>query len=50
MESGILYLEQKSDPDTLNSIFRAAHTLKALAGTVGHQQLAELTHALISYT
>ena len=33
MEAGILSLEQKADAETLNSIFRAAHTLKALAGT-----------------
>lgn len=46
LESGILRLEQKSDPEILNSIFRAAHTLKALAGTVGHQQMADLTHTL----
>ena len=46
MEAGILSLEQKADAETLNSIFRAAHTLKAVAGTVGHQPMAELTHAL----
>lgn len=46
MESGILRLEQAADPGTINAIFRAAHTLKALAGTVGHQQMAELTHTM----
>lgn len=46
MESGILRLEQTTDPGTINAIFRAAHTLKALAGTIGHQQMAELTHAM----
>ncbi|MFN8458006.1 MAG: chemotaxis protein CheA [Anaerolineae bacterium] len=46
MESGILRLEQTSDAATINAIFRAAHTLKALAGTVGHQQMAELTHTM----
>ncbi|MBN1993370.1 MAG: chemotaxis protein CheA [Anaerolineae bacterium] len=46
MESGLLHLEKKSDPDTLNSVFRAAHTLKAFAGTVGHHQMADLTHAM----
>lgn len=44
MESGILRLEQAADPDTINSVFRAAHTLKALAGTVGHHTMADLTH------
>jgi two-component system chemotaxis sensor kinase CheA len=46
MESGILHLEQKHDPETLNAIFRATHTLKAVVGTVGHHQMAELTHTL----
>jgi two-component system chemotaxis sensor kinase CheA len=46
MESGILHLEQKHDPETLNSLFRATHTLKAVVGTVGHHQMAELTHTL----
>ena len=35
-----------ADPDTLNAVFRAAHTLKAVAATVGHHQMAELTHTL----
>ncbi len=46
METGILHLEKKHDAETLNTIFRAAHTLKAVAGTVGHHSMAELTHTL----
>lgn len=46
METGILNLEQAADPETLNAIFRAAHTLKAVAGAVGHQPMAELTHTM----
>lgn len=46
METGILSLEQQPDPDTLHAVFRAAHTLKAVVGTVGHHQMAELTHTL----
>lgn len=46
LESGILLLEQDPDRDTLNSVFRAAHTIKALAGTVGHHRMAELTHTM----
>jgi two-component system chemotaxis sensor kinase CheA len=46
MENGILDLEQTTDIDVLNAIFRAAHTLKALAGTVGHHPMAELTHTV----
>ena len=53
METGILRLEKSSkgkgktaDPETLNTVFRAAHTLKAIAATVGHHEMAELTHAM----
>lgn len=46
MESGILNLEREADKETLHAIFRAAHTLKALAGTIGHRPMAELTHAV----
>ena len=46
MEDGILRLERAADPETLNSVFRAAHTLKAVAGTVGHHRMAELTHTV----
>lgn len=46
LDSGILELEQGADRDTLNSVFRAAHTIKALAGTVGHHRMADLTHTM----
>jgi two-component system chemotaxis sensor kinase CheA len=46
LESGVLGLEDACDPETLNAVFRAAHTLKAVAGTVGHRQMAELTHTV----
>lgn len=46
MESGILELEDVTDPDTVNRVFRAAHTIKALAGTVGHHRMQELTHTM----
>ena len=46
LEAGILDLERAADPDTLNATFRAAHTLKAVAATVGHHQMAEMTHTL----
>lgn len=48
MESGILHLEQQHDAETLNAVFRAAHSLKALAGAIGHQRMAELTHTVES--
>lgn len=46
LETGILNLEHKNDPETLNAIFRAAHSLKGLAGAVGHRPMTELTHSL----
>ncbi len=46
LESGILELEEITDPDTVNRVFRAAHTIKALAGTVGHHKMQELTHTM----
>ena len=46
MEAGILRLEQAADVETFNATFRAAHSLKAMAGAVGHHQMAELTHTL----
>jgi two-component system chemotaxis sensor kinase CheA len=46
MEAGVLRLEKAADPETLNAIFRAAHTLKAVAAAVGHRQMAELTHTV----
>lgn len=49
MEAGILHLEQAADAETLNATFRAAHSLKAMAGAVGHQQMAELTHTLETF-
>jgi len=46
MESGILQLEKETDPEILSAVFRAAHTLKAVAAAVGHQQMADLTHTI----
>jgi two-component system chemotaxis sensor kinase CheA len=44
MEAGILQLEHQADLAAIETIFRAAHTLKALAGTIGHQRMVQLTH------
>lgn len=47
MEGGILRLEKESEnPEVLAEIFRAAHTLKGSSATLGHQKMAELTHAM----
>lgn len=34
------------DPEDLNAIFRAAHSIKGSAGTFGFQDLAEVTHVM----
>jgi two-component system, chemotaxis family, sensor kinase CheA len=46
LETNLLFLEQNADPQVLNAVFRAAHTLKSIAATVGHNRMADLTHAL----
>lgn len=47
MEGGILRLEKESDdPEVIQEIFRAAHTLKGSSATLGHQRMAELTHSM----
>ena len=40
-------LDLESDPenaDTINEIFRAAHSLKGMAGTMGYKRMQNLTH------
>ena len=36
----------EADPDALNAVFRAAHTLKGLASMFGVERMANLAHAL----
>lgn len=37
-----------ADPDTINALFRALHTLKGLSGLFGHSSVTEISHALES--
>ncbi len=47
LDEGLLRLEREGgDAELLQEIFRAAHTLKGSAGMIGHQRMAELTHAM----
>ncbi len=47
MEAGLLSLEQGSrDGDLINSIFRAAHSIKGGSATFGFDAIASLTHVL----
>ena len=45
LNTQILSLEQEPDnEDTINEIFRAAHSLKGMAGTMGYKRMQNLTH------
>ncbi len=47
MESLLLGVNRQApDAETLNAIFRAAHSIKGSAGTFGFTDMAELTHVL----
>ena len=38
--------QEKNDHDLLQTVFRAAHTLKGMAGMIGHKRMVSVTHAL----
>ena len=41
----VLILESEPENvDTVNEIFRAAHSLKGMAGTMGYKRMQRLTH------
>ncbi len=47
METDILKLEKEpNNPEYLQEIFRAAHTLKGSSATLGHKKMAEVTHSM----
>jgi two-component system chemotaxis sensor kinase CheA len=47
IESGLLRLEKgDADPDVINRVFRAAHTLKGNSNAIGHTRMGALTHAM----
>jgi len=47
MESGLLGLDVgAADPETINTIFRAAHSIKGGAGTFGFSAVADFTHVM----
>ena len=49
MDEDIVKLEKEGEnPDLLQEIFRAAHTIKGSSAMVGHRRMAELTHAMES--
>ena len=44
MESGLLNLDASADRETINTIFRAAHSIKGGAATFGFGEIANFTH------
>ena len=45
LNTSVLNLEQDPEnPETISEIFRAAHTLKGMAGTMGYKRMQTLTH------
>jgi len=48
LEKGLLDLEGQQDPEEINAVFRAAHTMKGNAGIVGFEDVVDLTHLMES--
>jgi two-component system chemotaxis sensor kinase CheA len=47
IENGLLRIEKgDADPEVINRVFRAAHTLKGNSNAIGHQRMGALTHAM----
>jgi two-component system chemotaxis sensor kinase CheA len=46
MEAGLLLLDSSPDPETVNTVFRAAHSIKGNSGSLGFSDLAGYTHLL----
>src|ERR1700736_4603354 len=46
MESGLLTLKDGTDRETINTIFRAAHSIKGGAGTFGFMEISGFTHSV----
>lgn len=51
LNQNLLEMEHTADksavrPDTINAVFRAAHTLKGMSGMVGLKKVAEVSHRL----
>lgn len=47
LSDNIMALEKEpEDKDTVNEIFRAAHSLKGMAGTMGFKRMQHLTHTM----
>ncbi len=48
LDNALVQLEGEPEPELVQQIFRAAHTLKGSSATIGHRKMAGLTHAMES--
>ncbi|NMB40926.1 MAG: chemotaxis protein CheA [Firmicutes bacterium] len=48
MTSSLLSMEKNTDDEQLTEMFRAAHSLKGMAGTMGYGLIADVTHEMES--
>ena len=46
LDNALVQLEGEPEPELVQQIFRAAHTLKGSSATIGHKKMAGLTHAM----
>lgn len=46
MEAGLLRMEETQDDESINEVFRAAHSIKGTAGFFGLSAIVELAHAM----
>lgn len=46
LEQGLLGLEERRDAETVNALFRAAHTVKGNSGIIGASHCARFTHLM----
>ena len=47
LDNNLLLLQSDgADKDLIQTVFRSAHTIKGMAGMIGHQRMTRVTHAL----
>lgn len=47
LDNNLLLLQRgDSDSEVIQSVFRSAHTIKGMAGMIGHRRMTDVTHAL----
>ncbi|WP_234340158.1 chemotaxis protein CheA [Gorillibacterium timonense] len=44
IDQSLLELEREKNPDVIQTLFRAAHTIKGSSSTMGFREMSELTH------